>query len=793
MLIENLSFETEQFPLDQICESLTCFNLETVRKVQLSLLKPEISDSDKVDVGVEEISFDNLLSNSVIFNPELIYKLSERFVGRNGPSMNYSKLWTKLIDNEVETMPRTKFLGSSEKTHISEVAKVKPISNPSFCNPLIFETFDGVELSSIDDVLKCYRTRFIPIIPSTNTLLWYIRPHLARWLQETSERIFKLIDDDRIKKQLCDYEYLLKNLKNGTSPQSLSGLLMLVSSILRCCFNNNIISENRLFNSWINFLTKRLADSSEFKAMIANEEFLTAFAISSSLLMGCSTEIDAALTASIESMIIQNLKIKDGNAVYAAVEALPKSKLIEIFSEKTISSKRRLVSLLSLQRHGCSVTELFTVSDKPDELELALEIICRGKGSQNLILNDPIDFKGLNTYVQSIIAPEEIRIKSEQRAFDRASIPAALKYDAIFSFILGSGFDLINMNTRKTFNISGLENSTKDPKCLALLQIISSSSNREPQKSSVTSLSGFERFDKLSWLKFIGNISSMSRFKFDVLLGCKLLPRIIWSEPIPFDFSLKHVLSITPITKIPFINPSLLSVVLNSSLSQVFNENISVCDMERIVQILYNNSDEKSTVVLLDILNYSFTNNRDDLLEIILKESLKYSQELLKDFPIEKLKTLSPERLVHHSRSLKELFDKLNIQTPLLFQIESGDSKNCFSEIRKILEMEENDFLLRVLSIKLKNLAGKAKIHVSVNIIDLMFIYQQDEIKFNILSKLLHEILFDIDVILLESKTIFSDPEIVNKFKTRSALIPKDIFDKFQSAISSSEFDKLSF
>ena len=85
------------------------------------------------------------------------------------------------------------------------------------------------------------------------------------------------------------------------------------------------------------------------------------------------------------------------------------------------------------------------MSDKPDDIELMIKIISKKEYIDKVTFADPIEFKGLAAYVQSLVSPEEVRAKAEQRAFDSGSIPAALKYDAIFSFLLGSGLDLITL------------------------------------------------------------------------------------------------------------------------------------------------------------------------------------------------------------------------------------------------------------------------------------------------------------------------------------------------------------
>ena len=138
------------------------------------------------------------------------------------------------------------------------------------------------------------------------------------------------------------------------------------------------------------------------------------------------------------------------------------------------------------------------------------------------------------------------------------------------------------------------------------------------------------------------------------------------------------------------------------------------------------------------------------------------------------------------------LLDKFNLEQNILFQIKD-DASNVFFELKTILEQDKNEHLLSVFGLNVRNLSGKARITASVSIIDLMFIYMQDEVKFELLSKLLHEVLIDMELILLESKKSFADQEIVNKFKSRSSVIPKDIFDQFESVFSASHFDKLSF
>ena len=793
LLIESLAIEKDIFALDQILDALINYNMEILRKVQVKLLPPEPIEGEEQN----EVRIEDLIVKSNIFNPQNLYKIRERYSDID-PSVKYQRLWTRLIDEEVEIIPRTKFIGSNEKvtTNKSTETKIKGIPNPSFCNSLIFESFDDVEFANSEEVIKCLRTRLIPIIPSTNTVLWYIRPHLAGWLLEATDKIFKSIDDQRIKKQLCDYEYLLKHLKTGTSPQALGSLLMITSAVMRAGFGNQIISENNLFTSWVNVLTKKIDEIADFKSVVGNEEFLTAYAISANVLAGCSGEIDLSLTGALENMILQNPKLKDGVAVFSAVETFAKlssAKAMEMLEDRSVSSKRRLIVLLSLLRLGQHLSGV-SIPDKPDEIELMIGIISKSKRVDKTNFIDPVEFKGLSIYVQSLISAEEVRIKSEARAFDCGSIPAALKYDAIFAYLLGSGFDLINLTvSAKDINFRGLEASTKDSKCLALLQLLKSYS-ADIKDSPQNLIEGFDRFDSLSWLKFIGSLPS-NKFKFDVLTACKLLPRITWPSTVPFEFALNHVLSITPITNVPFINPSILPNFLKNVMKFIqLADKIDGNTIERIVEILYNNSDDQSTSILFELLNYSIDREAcDELLEKVLRESLKYSQDLLKHFPFDKLNQMSPERLVLHSKLLKMVFDKLEIENQSLVIEIKNDASNVFTELKKVIEQDENELLLTVFGLKIRNLSGKARISASVSIIDLMFIYQQDEVKFELLSKLLHEVLIDIELIFLESKKCFSDQEVVDKFKSRFSIIPKDICDTFESAIYTAEFDKVSY
>jgi hypothetical protein len=104
-----------------------------------------------------------------------------------------------------------------------------------------------------------------------------------------------------------------------------------------------------------------------------------------------------------------------------------------------------------------------------------------------------------------------------------------------------------------------------------------------------------------------------------------------------------------------------------------------------------------------------------------------------------------------------------------------------------------NVLKLKVFNAEIKNFEGKEKIKASIDIIDLMFIYQQDEEKFSILNKLLYEIFDDLSSILLDSSYFLNDTEIVNKIRSRASVIPKNIFDRLDSYFISFEYGKLPF
>lgn len=793
-LLENLVDEMDPFALDQICDSLTKFDAEILRKVEVKLLCPEPTFDQ--EGNVKEVPIEDILSKSSIFNPSKLYELSKRY---DVPSQSYKNLWTKLIDYEVETMPRTKFLGSNEKSSSVPEARTKFISNPSFCNGLLFETFVETEFSSTEHVLKCVKSRLMPLVPSINSLMWYVRPYLPSILLEAVDKIMKQIDDQRVKKQLSEYEYLLVNLKTGTTPQNTSTLLMVISAIMKSLFMNQNISENFLYSNWIAVLTKKLSEITEFKALLGNEEFLASLAISCNILSGCSLNIDTALFGLLDTMILNSPKVRDGVAVYCSIEAGSKlnfERIEIILNDKSASSKRRLISGLAALRMGRCFNEKLMLPDKPDDISLLLEIIFTKEGrSQNCktTFSDPLEFKGLISYVQSLISPEELREKSKQRAFDNGSVPAALKYDAIFAHLLGSGMSLtaLAFENSDIIDLNSIQNSTKDSKCLALLQMISRSSSTDNEIGS--SNSGLERFDKFSWLKFIGSMKS--NFKYEILSYCKLLPRIAWS-PVPisnFDLVLKHVLSITPITKVPYINPSLLSCFLENAFEVTKTDSKH---LKRVIEILHNNSDERSSKILCQLINYGVDGGDESSLSVIIEESLKFPHNLLSAFEVNRLNSLKPEILSEMSSLLSSFLHRFSLDSSKLAIIDLNAKDNVFNVLKNVLNSSDvalRDLRLNVLGIKIKTFGGKDKIKSAIEIIDLMFIYQQDEDNFLILSKLLCDIFEDISSILLDSKAFINDSEIVNKIRSRAVVIPKDIYDRLEASFISFEFEKDAF
>lgn len=792
LLIENLATEADPFALDQICESLSKFDIEILCKVEIQLLQPEPTFDD--EGNVKEVPIEDILSRSILFNPSKLFDISKRY---NEVSHCYKLLWVKLIDHEVEIMPRTKFLGSGEKSSTVSEVKTNFISNSSFCNGLIFETFDASDLTSSENVLKCIKSRLMPLVPSINSLLWYVRPLLPEFLFEAVDKIIKNVDDQRIKKQLTDYEYLLLNLKMGTTPQSISTLIMVISAIMKSAFINQIISENFLFSNWISVLSKKLVEVSEFKPLIGNEEFLSAFAMSCNILSRCTSNINSVLSEALESVILNNSKIRDGVSVYCALEALSKlnlEKIENVLLDKSVSSKRKLIAGLSMLKLRRSFSLKFP--DKVDDVSLMLEIIStNGKGHYpKTSFSDPLEFKGLTTYIQSLISPAELKEKFIQRAYDTGNVPAALKYDAIFAYLLGCGMNLstLSFENCNTEELKAIENSTRDSKCLTLLQMVSRSSvNAKLETTSI----GLERFDKLSWLKFIGSIKS--GIKYEILSECKLLPRIEWA-PVQindFKFILKHVLSTTPITKVPYINPSLLYCFFEHVLNIVKCDHVDM-DLKRIVKVLFNNTDERSSKTLCEILDYYISVNYCYKLKILLEESLKFPQDLLKYFDFCRFNSLKPENLSALGTLINSLAKQLSFDASKIAIINT-DNESVFKIIQNILSnpdcSEFNDLKLKVLSVNILNLCGKERIKSCVDVIDLMFIYQNDETKFSILSKLLYEIFNDLSSILLDSSIFANDSEIVNKFRARASVIPKDIFDRLDSQFTSFEYGKLAF
>ena len=817
MLLQYLSRETDSFVLDQICESLSKFNIENLKYVFFIPVDCDISKSEINTIRDDE----KILSSSILFNPSLLYEVSRRYSNEE-LSPRFKHLWTKLIDYEVESMSRSKFLGNEEKSsNVTATTKavIKPITSSGFCNGLICEMFENIEILNLEDAVKCIKTRLIPLIPSISSLLWYIRPHMARFLISFVERFLKNIDDQRIRKKMSDYEFLLSNLKLGTTPQSLSILLLVISAIMKVSFLNQNISEKLLKDDWIELITKRLSEVSDFKAVLNNEEFLASFAVSASIVSGCSAEIDNLLVNAIDLMILKNSKLKDGLSVYCAIETLSglvPSRLYEILSAPQLfTPKQKLIALLSFLRNG--IFEFDIVFDKSkagnEDIILISEIIASkltaGKSEQNYANGnfvDPLEFKGLAWYVKSLIKPNELLIDSKPRAFDSRSVPATLKYDAIFGYLLGSGFNLLRLesNCDESIEIRSIENSTKDSKCLALLQLYSSFNNSTRNSSKLTDghalQLSLDRFEKLSWIRYIGNLETDE--KYEILTGCKILARINWPKIKlnNFDFVLKHVLSITPITKIPFVNQSLLVSFFDNVLEFIIEKLEKHVDSDvenslaRICEVIFNNSDDKNSenilLKLFQMIIKRVNASKDlTLLNILIGESLKYSfNNLTKSITIALFKDLNTEKLA-------ELYTnpKFNI---IIKNNDDNDinSAGIFSELKSILNENFEEQSLDFIACKIKLLKGKSKIQAMLDILDLLFIYRDDDEQKNLsLTKILLGIFDEIENFILENKGFLVDTTVIQKIRSRSKAIPMDIYQTLENLFIAAEFDKLSF
>lgn len=180
-LLDKLSVEEDEFVLEQVCEALSKFSIESLKGIELSLLKPKLMDSDD---EFEKIESDTvLLSKSNIFNPSLLFEISRRY---KTIRPYYIQLWTRLVDFEVEHMPRTLFLGSNEAVISRKNDSAgNYVSHPSFFNGILFEQFNDIEINSTVDVVKCIKTRLCPLIPSLSTLLWFIRPHFPIYFYDS--------------------------------------------------------------------------------------------------------------------------------------------------------------------------------------------------------------------------------------------------------------------------------------------------------------------------------------------------------------------------------------------------------------------------------------------------------------------------------------------------------------------------------------------------------------------------------------------------------------------------------
>lgn len=811
-LISKLNDEnTTELELDKVFSSLACFDVESLKTVEL--LRRNNKEEEEEDVGVERVEVDDsdLLQDSNIFNPSKLYKLSQKY--KNNSANN---LWGRLVDYEVDEMARTKFLGSGNvrsdsssknrvTVNINIGGSVKPIINPMFCNSLLcFDCEIVSELKDVSSVFKYFKDRVIPSIPAISSLVWYVRPHLFKFIRSYIASIISKIDDQRILKDMMDYEVGLNALKgSSSSPSAACSLILIISALQAVFYSTQRMSLKQVQSGWIIFLTQ-LEFKPEFKAFLNNDDFLSALSVSAAILSDCSDEVNAILSDLIDGPVLSKNQ-KDNTATYCGIEAmsvLNSDRITKLYENSSISVKRRLTAGLSLCRLG----------------KLKIEDL------SHLITSsaaEPLEFKGISVLLQK---KDELLLKSQQRALEKSdSIPAALKFEAIFNFLIGKGLDLHLLSFTDAELLQTLASTTKDTKSLAFLQLLSAIGNVDSLHSSEIDLcntstgsSALERFDeKTSWLKTIAESDD-----FLYLNNCRLLPRIDWSfkteqfntssTHLSFEFLLKHTLSITPVTKVPYLNVSLYKIFRDNLIKFIGcseSKRLNSDKIKKIIQILFNRHEDVEIILM-------------EIFETIIVHCDEYSEDLLCCVLEECKGQLLEINMNNYLNKFTSIFD-INEKSSLFknqkvvdclisfskhFKLEWSDLLHLDSSIKTINRVKyyiENtnctvvaaDKWLDVLASRIRG-EFKGKIDSVLEILDLFIIFEGSRDYELMLSNILENILGS-NQIELEScrlvESITADQEARMRSRLSHEGISIRIVNSIENALTFKEYNKASF
>lgn len=786
-VLNQLDVESHPFALNEICKTLCSTDMGILKRVEFNRLNIDFETGD--ETSPDDTSVEDCLSRSIIFNQKLLPDLSSRYAVEK---LQYNKLVSKLIDYEVENMPRSLFLGSSSK---SSPALQKSSSNyqdsPQFCNSLIYETFAGQKFDSFDSIILFFRTRFLPIIPAVNNLHWYVRPHFPGILFNSVERLISGIEDSTFKNKLLDYKFLMESFRISPTPQAFANTLLVISSIMKVLYESQLISETSLNSNWISFLCNDFIRDEKLKTLILNDEVLSSVAISCNILSSCSNVIDSSLSKLMKTLILSDHKGRDGPSVYYALEAFSRIEpnvLESILRDKnTSSSRRKLISTLSLIRIGYEDLSFVILNEKLDQISKHTGVLAsKFKFSFSIdkgTLEDIPDFKGILALSLSLLSPQELKEKSKDRSFNSGNIPSSLKYDSILAYMFGSGLNIGSFEFEDLEELAKIEAATKDIKCLSLIHFVKRKCGSELGLKDDISLSRFD--PKQSWLQNI--CAQPGEQKYSILKDCKILPRIDWGNvPLSaFDFILKHTLSITPITQNVYINPSLLKNFSEYVFSFIENDSLTDISLTMILNIIKNTPDERSFSVASKLFIKLIENNDADLLATAF-ENLNPSS--LKFFDFIEFNRLKPKLATKFSKIILELAQTCSFNTELLYVIDVDKVSDTFSFIKSVIEKDDFEHRLDYVIEFLNHAERKnSKIETLLNMMDLMFVKQSNLIEFPRLTLLIDKYCENpFDHIPFDSHT-------VERFRLRMNLIPENVKSRLNLFFDFHENDKKPF
>ncbi len=540
-----------------------------------------------------------------------------------------------------------------------------------------------------------------------------------------------------------------------------------------------IISEAQLANGWIRFLVDIWNDTSNpFNRYIQNDDFCCAMAVSYLFFNSCSPKSTLALVDSLFNQIELGKNIKTFASFSCAIDALvilAADKLLCIQS-KCQNGYRLFAYVITCCRYNFPIADL-DLPDSDDWTSLASAVLVNSSLA-NLPSKEPAEQKGILNFLKCKKDASSIEAKYYENATSSKNIPALLKFDSVLYYLCSKGLNLITMRVDKHISLDLLKQIYKnasDAKTRALVDLVAfrNQSSYPSESPNIGIGISFERFKGKSPLLYHVCCITGSK-KFRILNHCSIIPRIDWPDlsADDFDFLVKHMISLTPVTKSIYCNQSILH-----AFRSFFKIAIKQCqfDTRKAIEIIFSQLPEVEANAFYNDLIVALPSSR---LESFLKDTL----ELVSLAP--KLTIQIPSCanfIVANYEILKSLKDK---------RFEFADDKISILlddsiAIREKLTLIHDRSCLDILGKLLNSLSSSKKIMKLIELLDCTYFFEFNVSIELLICHLVSEFDFDYQLkVLLEGCLGEARDKISNRIENLS----DELFCKFQEVFEIIEF-----